>query len=168
MSLIYAGLMSLLCYALTIIVPRVRVNPNCSSVSMPSANFLYWLPSVSFETLLFALTLFKCYQYQRLGWRRSPILRQFVRDGIWAFALIFAAMVAITVTYSVVRSPLTGVVFPWLWTSVSIVSARLILDLRRAFNQCKPTPRLSGIEIELPDTPQLPDTMLGADLDPRP
>ncbi|EPQ49796.1 hypothetical protein GLOTRDRAFT_51577, partial [Gloeophyllum trabeum ATCC 11539] len=89
LSVIYAGLMSLLCYALTIIVPRVTVNPNCSSVSMPSANCLCWLPSVSFETLLFALTLFKCYQYQRLGWRRSPILRQFVRDGTWAFALIF-------------------------------------------------------------------------------
>ncbi|KZT20219.1 hypothetical protein NEOLEDRAFT_1182742 [Neolentinus lepideus HHB14362 ss-1] len=169
LSTIYAGLIGVLCFALSTIIPRMIVDSHCASITMPVQNYIYWLPSLSFETILFALTLYKVFESRRLGWRRSPILHQFVRDGTWAFALIFAAMLAITITYSLLHSPLTGVCFPWLWTAASIVSARLVLDPRRSFNQSLPTPRLSGIELEVPDTPTLPESFLEtSDTNPDP
>ncbi|TFK49206.1 hypothetical protein OE88DRAFT_1633059, partial [Heliocybe sulcata] len=116
LSTIYAAVIGTLCYALSAILPQMVVDSHCASIAMPAANYFYWymnqLPSLSFETILFALTIYKFVQSRRQGWHRSPILHQFVRDGTWAFALIFAAMLAITLTYALMHSPLTGVCFP--------------------------------------------------------
>jgi hypothetical protein len=45
--------------------------------------------SLAFETLLFVLTLLKFYQSIARSFREQSIIGTFVRDGTWAFALIF-------------------------------------------------------------------------------
>lgn len=42
-----------------------------------------------FETFLFALTLVKFFQSAMAMYRRESLLYIFVRDGTWAFAVIF-------------------------------------------------------------------------------
>lgn len=44
---------------------------------------------VGFELLLFGLTLVKFVEACRNGWNRMPLLTLVVRDGTWAFLVIF-------------------------------------------------------------------------------
>lgn len=47
--------------------------------------------SLAFETLLFVLTLVAFFRHVKSVYRRHSILVVFVRDGTWAYALIFGA-----------------------------------------------------------------------------
>ena len=47
------------------------------------------IASLVFETFLFALTLYKFYQSVAKYFGKQSVLYVFIRDGTWAFALIF-------------------------------------------------------------------------------
>lgn len=67
--------------------------------------------SLLFETILFALTMFRFCEAVRQGWGRGPVLQQFVSDGTWAYALVFATMLVNMMLYKYVRSTLTGICY---------------------------------------------------------
>lgn len=46
---------------------------------------------VGFELLLFVLTMVKFVEAYRNGWDRIPLLTLVVRDGTWAFLVIFGS-----------------------------------------------------------------------------
>lgn len=46
---------------------------------------------IAFETVLLVMMLVKFVQAVLSGWGNAPILTVVVRDGIWAFALVFRA-----------------------------------------------------------------------------
>ena len=52
---------------------------------------LYSVAFVLFETVLFVLTLVKFLVALRNGWGRTPVIYLLVRDGTWAFILIFGS-----------------------------------------------------------------------------
>ena len=56
---------------------------------MACALTLLRLSSLAFETFLFALTLIVFFRVVRREYGKSSIIHVFVRDGTWAFALIF-------------------------------------------------------------------------------
>ena len=49
------------------------------------------LASITFEGVLFALTLYKYCVARHEGWAGAGLVTILVRDGVWAFALIFRA-----------------------------------------------------------------------------
>src|SRR5216683_6367870 len=53
---------------------------------------LYSAAFVAFETILFVLTLVKFLIALRDGWGRTPVVYLLVRDGTWAFMLIFGPL----------------------------------------------------------------------------
>jgi hypothetical protein len=65
----------------------VNARPSSPALSLPSHSVAF----VSFETVLFILTLFKFIVALRNGWGRTPVLFLLVRDGTWAFILIFGS-----------------------------------------------------------------------------
>lgn len=67
--------------------------------------------SLLFETILFALTMLRFCAAVREGWGRGPVLRRFVSDGTWAYALVFATMLVNMMLYKYVRSTLTGICY---------------------------------------------------------
>jgi len=93
------------------VVPGVRFDATCTvihspprlvffaygNVSFPDLlchvshchSILYSVAFVSFETALFVLTLVKFLVALRDGWGRTSVVYLLVRDGTWAFMLIF-------------------------------------------------------------------------------
>jgi hypothetical protein len=97
--------------ALIIVVPGVRFDASCTVTRSPSTlvifaydNVFFLDPSaiahyaikscnsaafILFETILFLLTLAKFLIALRDGWGRTPVVHLLMRDGTWAFILIF-------------------------------------------------------------------------------
>jgi hypothetical protein len=91
------------------VVPEVHFDAICTVIRSPSDLIffaydyipfnpftiltlaLYSVAFVSFETVLFVLTLFKFLVALRNGWGRTPVIYLLVRDGTWAFILIFGS-----------------------------------------------------------------------------
>ena len=78
--------------------------------------------SLTFETLLFVLTIARFIDAVRQGWGMGPIMQQFVADGTWAYALIFVVMLINMMLYKYVHSTLTGICYTCV-NSSSLVSA---------------------------------------------
>lgn len=109
---------------------------------------LYSVAFVLFETILFVLTLFKFLVALRNGWGRTPVVYLLVRDGTWAFILIFGsptcffpAILLYLHTQSVTlcvnagfylgagNSAIAAIAFPWLLSIESFAGARIVLNL---------------------------------------
>ncbi|KAJ8079849.1 hypothetical protein PM082_016674 [Marasmius tenuissimus] len=91
-NLIYA------CYSLEIIsmivglalaLPGIRYDENCMAVSVPLGLLVYGGGTIFFQTLLFALTAYKFFKGLREGWGEIPTVSLIMRDGTWAFFLLF-------------------------------------------------------------------------------
>ena len=92
---------------LIFVVPGVRFDATCTVVRSPPSLIIfayghilltasaililafYSAAFVSFESVLFILTLIKFIVALRSGWGRTPVVFLLVRDGTWAFVLIF-------------------------------------------------------------------------------
>ncbi|KAI0311623.1 hypothetical protein OF83DRAFT_1068479, partial [Amylostereum chailletii] len=72
------------------VVPDVRFDAACVVVHSPGGLLYFAVAFIAFETLLFLLMLAKFVQAARRGWGAgAPVLTVLVRDGAWAFAVIF-------------------------------------------------------------------------------
>ena len=124
--------------------------PTISSSPPALSLFSHSVAFVSFETVLFVLTLFKFIVALRNGWGRTPVLFLLVRDGTWAFILIFGSRrlsipsglftllsSSRTVTLCVNagfylgagNSAISSIAFPWLLSIEAFAGARLVLNL---------------------------------------
>ncbi|KAF8587010.1 hypothetical protein K439DRAFT_1631137 [Ramaria rubella] len=91
----------------------------------------YWIPGLGFETVLFVLLVIKFVLEKRSGTGGSHLLIIFVRDGAWAFAIIFAMLLWSTLAFEL--NPQKGeVALTWLLTGLGFCGSRLILNLRAA------------------------------------
>jgi hypothetical protein len=154
---------------LIFVVPGVRFDATCTVVRSPPTLIIfayghilltastvlilvfYSAAFVSFEFVLFILTLIKFLVALRNGWGRTPVVFLLVRDGTWAFILIFGSP---PLPFSVFHhccspSPLhlvtlcinagfyvgegdtaiAAIAFPWLLSIESFAGARIVLNL---------------------------------------
>ncbi|KAI0058931.1 hypothetical protein BV25DRAFT_1172953 [Artomyces pyxidatus] len=127
-----------LCVLVGLVGPTTVVNSHCLVTSISDLFTVYWCVfprlvsspnadnsvrravSLSFQSLLFALTLFKFFVAVRAGWGRTSVLARLATDGTWAYALIFSVMFANALLYSFEHTPLAGLCFSWLLTVLSI------------------------------------------------
>ncbi|KAI0058934.1 hypothetical protein BV25DRAFT_1172755 [Artomyces pyxidatus] len=120
-----------LCIILGNVEPTISVDTHCFVTDVSVLLPVYWITSLAFETLLFSLTLLKFIAAVRAGWGRRPVMKQFVTDGTWAFALIFLTMLVNALLYPLAHTPLAGICFTWLLSVLSIAGSRLLLNPRR-------------------------------------
>jgi hypothetical protein len=124
---------------------------------------LYSAAFILFETVLFVLTLIKFLVALRNGWGRTSVVFILMRDGTWAFTLIFGSPFAAHHHhfYSPLRShpvtlcinagfyvgegdtPIAAIAFPWLLSIESFAGARVVLNLHAIS---------SGLSTDGPDT----------------
>jgi len=131
MSLAFAAEIGYLIHNLVMVTPQLTFNDDCFVTSSPPLFIVYWIVSLSFETLLFVLTLIKFFLAVKDGWGRRPVMKGFMTDGTWAYALIFVTMVINSALYKSVHTPLAGICFTWLLSVLSFAGSRLILNPRR-------------------------------------
>jgi hypothetical protein len=106
LSTAFIGEVAYLSYNLATVTPKLGFTDDCFVRSSPPSFIIYWyvpgiycmtississnrIVSLAFETLLFLLTLIKFFIAVKDGWGKRPVMQEFVRDGTWAFALIF-------------------------------------------------------------------------------
>lgn len=108
---------------------------DCLAATSPRIFVGYWITALTFETFLFVLTLLKCYRKRptRFVSRRS-VFYLFLRDGTWAFALIFVAMLLNTLMYQLNNTPRAGIGYYWELAVLSYAGSHVILNIRRLAN----------------------------------
>ena len=111
---------------LVMVLPQLTVTSECLVTSAPAMFMAYWIASLAFEAFLFTLTVFKFALSVSSGDREHSVLTLFMRDGTWAFAMIFGAITLLYVwhvsehpravamvlnlfLYKVVTTPLVGI-----------------------------------------------------------
>jgi len=116
---------------LALSIPRMEFASDCLITHTPAIFTSYWILSPSFETVLFALTLVKFFTSisRRLG--GQSIMYALVRDGTWAYAIIFVIMLMNTLMYHLVDNPLAGICFFWELSVMSFAGSHVLLNLRR-------------------------------------
>ncbi|KAI0923787.1 hypothetical protein AcW1_006652 [Taiwanofungus camphoratus] len=118
-------------------VPRASfITRWCLTTHAPNIFTLYWFISLAFESVLFAMTLVKLCSSISIGHSRrrsnhSSILFVLLRDGTWAFAVIFAVMLLNALMFRLVDNPLAGICFFWELSLFSSAGSHVLLNLRR-------------------------------------
>ncbi|PCH44917.1 hypothetical protein WOLCODRAFT_77953, partial [Wolfiporia cocos MD-104 SS10] len=128
---LYAAEIITMIIVLAICIPRMVFTDQCTIIYTPTLFTSYWIISLAFETILFGLTIIRfCTSMTRELGKRS-IMYVLVRDGMWAYAVIFAVMLLNTVVYHVFHNPLAGICYFWEITTISVAGSHVLLNLRR-------------------------------------
>lgn len=131
--ILYVGEISAMVTVLAISIPRMEFTTGCIITYAPSVFTSYWMISLAFETILFGMTLIKFFVTvaSDRSLRRSWIMYILVRDGTWAFAVIFTAMLMNTFMYHFMHNSLAGLFFLWELSVMSLAGSHVLLNLRR-------------------------------------
>ncbi|EED84865.1 predicted protein [Postia placenta Mad-698-R] len=130
-AVLYVGEITAMVTVLALSIPKMTFTSHCLHVLLLGSGLMpaaLRIISLSFETLLFALTIIKfCTSISHSALGRGSILFVLVRDGTWAYAIIFVIMLTNTLLYHLVDNPLAGLCFLALtFSSICGVSLRSI------------------------------------------
>lgn len=99
---------------LAVSLPEVMDSLHCGEVVFPVKIIAYSIASIAFEGFLVMLTLYKYCIARAEGWGRAGLMTVLVRDGVWAFALLFVVNLANTLFFTIAPATLAALGFPWL------------------------------------------------------
>ncbi|KAF8904436.1 hypothetical protein CPB84DRAFT_673932 [Gymnopilus junonius] len=116
---------------LALSLPGVTFDNLCLVVHVPGPLILYGASSIVFQSFLFSLTVYKYMQAARSGWGDVPLIILLMRDGTWAFFLLFVVYVGQIGLYALPKDkdPFAGVLFGWLLTAFSFSGYRILINL---------------------------------------
>ncbi|KAJ3553304.1 hypothetical protein NM688_g3686 [Phlebia brevispora] len=129
--ILFAVEIAVMISALAVSLPKITFEGHCYVLSAPSFYAAYWMASLIFETFLFILTLAVFFRSIRKEYRANTIIHVFVRDGTWAFAMIFVALLLNMLMYKLIDNPLAGMGYPWGLSTLSFAGSHILLNLRR-------------------------------------
>ncbi|KDN51731.1 hypothetical protein RSAG8_00279, partial [Rhizoctonia solani AG-8 WAC10335] len=101
--------------------------------------YIYWATNLAFESVLFALALFKAYQHlcRRQGlrpeWSGPRILSVLVRDSILYFLFIFVTYIMNLVSWSTGGSGIYQLAIALAISRRASMGSRLLLNVREAY-----------------------------------
>jgi len=116
---------------LALALPGVTYDNLCLVVGVPRSLLIYAGSSIVFQFFLFGLTLYKFFQAARSGWGDVPLIVLLMRDGTWAFFLLFFVYVGQVGLYGLHNHAFAGVLYGWLLTAFSFSGYRILLNLNR-------------------------------------
>ncbi|KAJ3538939.1 hypothetical protein NM688_g6443 [Phlebia brevispora] len=117
--------------AVGVTIARAGFNANCQIVMTPGLFTAYWISSLVFETYLFFLTLVVFLRHFKLEYKRGSIMFVFVRDGTWAYAMIFVSLLLNTLLYKLEKNPLAGMGYFWDCSTLSFCGSHILLNIKR-------------------------------------
>ncbi|CAK5282436.1 unnamed protein product [Mycena citricolor] len=141
----YQGLATIMTFAAVDFVLILRGDYSSHSRAQLASDLVGTL--LIFQTVLFVLTAIRFVHAVRQGWGDSPLVELVMRDGAWAFAVLFAIIASVSGLY-ISRSPLAEPVFGWLllvyafcvriihplrgvWARLEFQGYRVLLNLER-------------------------------------
>ncbi|KAG7087920.1 hypothetical protein E1B28_011968 [Marasmius oreades] len=118
-----------MCVGLGLALPGVKFDERCTVLLVPPGLLIYAGASIAFQALLFALTLYQFLSGLRMGWGNVPIVKLLMRDGTWAFFLLFIELVAEASLYGLKNHAFAGVLYSWLLTVYSFCGYRILFNI---------------------------------------
>ncbi|VDB87473.1 unnamed protein product [Peniophora sp. CBMAI 1063] len=114
-------------------VPKVGFDSACVVTSSPIELLHFAIAYIGFEVLLFLLTVYKLVETLYNGWGTTPVLNVIVRDGTWAFVLIFVTLVFNAVFYLTAAkgSSTAAVAYSWIISVESFAGYRILLNMQK-------------------------------------
>ncbi|KAJ8079873.1 hypothetical protein PM082_016698 [Marasmius tenuissimus] len=128
-SIAYVLEIAMMSAGLALALPGIHYDEKCTVIFIPEPLIVYAGGAVIFQTLLFGLTLYKFLAGVREGRRDIPIIKLLMRDGSWAFFLLFIELVAEVSLYSLKNHAYAGVLYTWLLTGYSVCGYRILLNI---------------------------------------
>ncbi|KAJ6558431.1 hypothetical protein DFH09DRAFT_1317169 [Mycena vulgaris] len=123
---------SVMCVALALALPGIQFNAELCVVTRISPILLIYAgATLLFQTLLFGLTAVKFVGALRAGWGDTPLVSLIMRDGTWAFILLFAVIAGDASLYTLKNHTFAGVLYGWLLSVFSFSGYRVLLNLDR-------------------------------------
>jgi len=119
---------------LALSLPGITYDKVCLVVGAPWELIIYGGASILFQTVLFGLTAWKFFTAMRAGWGSTPIITLLMRDGTWAFFLLFLVYIGQVGLYGVKNHAVAGVLYGWLLTAFSFSGYRILLNLNQLSN----------------------------------
>ncbi|KAJ8079888.1 hypothetical protein PM082_016713 [Marasmius tenuissimus] len=119
-SVAYVLEIAMMSAGLALALPGIHYDEKCTVIFVPESLIVYAGGAVIFQTLLFGLTLYKFLAGIREGWRDIPVVKLLMRDGTWAFFLLFIELVAEVSLYGPKNHAYAGVLYAWLLTVYSV------------------------------------------------
>ncbi|KIK67865.1 hypothetical protein GYMLUDRAFT_797010 [Collybiopsis luxurians FD-317 M1] len=133
-SISFALEICIMCVGLALTLPGIRYDPICLNVDVPITLLVYAAGTILFQALLFVFTVFKFILAIRSGWGRVPIVLLLMRDGTWAFFVIFAVLVCNASLYGLKNTAFAGILYSWVLTIYSFCGYRVLLNIGHLTN----------------------------------
>jgi len=116
------------------LIPGVR--PLFCTLNVPPFWWSFWIPTITFELLLFGLALYKGYEslcsQASIGWSGKTTLDILIQDSIFYFLVVFSVYVINLILWTTGGIKFAPIVLVYTVAMPSIMSQRLLLNIRRS------------------------------------
>ncbi|KAF8178570.1 hypothetical protein K438DRAFT_1265971 [Mycena galopus ATCC 62051] len=109
----------------------IKFDDICLTTSVSSTLIIYGGSTLLFQIFLFILTVVKFVGAVREGWGDTPLVGLVMRDGTWAFFLLFAVVASDASLFALQNHTYASVLFGWLLSVFSFSGYHVLLNLDR-------------------------------------
>ncbi|EAU90799.1 hypothetical protein CC1G_09276 [Coprinopsis cinerea okayama7 len=120
-------------------VPNLVYDEYCTVVDSPITFLVAAAAPIAFQAVLFGLTIWKFLKAVKAGWGDVPLVKLLMRDGTWAFFLLFVVFVAEALLYAFAPDAYTSVLYGWLNTAFAFCGYRILINLNYTGRNSRPT-----------------------------
>ncbi|TFK65252.1 hypothetical protein BDN72DRAFT_962655 [Pluteus cervinus] len=114
---------------LRLALPEMKFDDLCRVTEVPPMLLLALGPPLVFQPILFALTIFKYVQAVRAGWGDVPLIMLLMRDGTWAFFVLFFVLAGEAALFGGNTGTYAGLLYGWMLTAFSFCGYRILLNI---------------------------------------
>ncbi|KAF8882717.1 hypothetical protein BD779DRAFT_913203 [Infundibulicybe gibba] len=129
LSTVFLGEVVCMSTGLGLTLPHVEYNHLCFIVDAPSILFIVLASPIVMQSLLFMLTSWKFVSAIRAGWGHVPLVVLLMRDGTWAFFMLFVILVGECLIYSFRSDGYSSILYGWVLAAFSFSGYRIILNI---------------------------------------
>ncbi|KAF7375892.1 hypothetical protein MSAN_00003600 [Mycena sanguinolenta] len=118
-----------MCVGLGLSLDGIKFDDLCLTTAVPATLIIYGGSTLLFQTFLFILTVIKFITAVREGWGDTPLVGLVMRDGTWAFFLLFAVVAANSALFGLKNHDLASILFGWTLSVFSFSGYHVLLNL---------------------------------------
>ncbi|KAJ6497738.1 hypothetical protein C8R45DRAFT_137901 [Mycena sanguinolenta] len=151
-----------MCVGLGLSLGGIKFDDICLTTAVPGTLIIYGGATLLFQTFLFILTAVKFITALREGWGDTPLVGLVMRDGTWAFFLLFTVVAADSALFGLKNHTFASILFGWLLSVFSFSGYHVLLNLDRLHDD---VPRLPTSQSSTYDSPYQFTTRIVTDRD---
>ncbi|KAG2021241.1 hypothetical protein CC2G_006495 [Coprinopsis cinerea AmutBmut pab1-1] len=136
-SLLYVAELVMMSVGIGLAVPQLKYDERCVVSESPIVFTAAAGCPIAFQAFLFGATVWKFCRAVRAGWGHVPIVQLLLRDGTWAFGLLFVVLTCEALLYGFAAGAYTGFLYGWLNTAFSICGYRIILNIHSTVSRTR-------------------------------